>query len=286
MADQMERANRKAFLMIRNGGNVHAVYSGIKYMHRLFPTSDEFEKPFVGYQGDTITPRDLRYPKSKSEADALALYYRRVLVLLAGLNDRGTKVLGGFPGGYVNLLRLESQSRVFKFVFDDEKTLADGRPAFADWVKYHNDRIDSGDTIACYWPMLLSYGNAPGCWSRHWNDEHRVRYFEPEEAVGYRRAYRQKDRHYVKVEVSGRSWSARYWEDDREFTAKVMLPEPTGAKGWWIDDFTYLRIKEVESADIDYYIDNREARKHYLKLIPGLVKIQRLLLERKEEEPP
>ena len=66
--------NRKAFLLVRNGQKLYAVFGSIEYMHRLFPTTDEFDKPFRGYRGETIKPTDLNYPDARSKADRLALY--------------------------------------------------------------------------------------------------------------------------------------------------------------------------------------------------------------------
>lgn len=285
---------KRAFLLIRDGENLNAVFSSIEIMHQLFPNEGEFEEPFH-VKGDsffkrkayTITPDSLEYPETKDKADKLALYYRRILILLSGLNDR-LGLLGRFEGGSPNLYSIEAQERLFRFVHDNEKVLADGRPSFWQWVKYHNDKIESGDEVACYWDKLCDEKNAPGCWSRHWRDPER--YFTPKERISVAIARRQKDRHYVKVAVEGGSWGwyedgwRRKWGyNEREFNAKVMLPEPSN--GGWGSKFTHLRLKEVDPGDLIYFMENREARSNYLSIIPGIAAMLELLNERKEASP-
>ncbi|MCY3933543.1 MAG: hypothetical protein OXH70_17675 [Acidobacteria bacterium] len=283
----LNKEYKRAFLLIRDGENLHAVFSSIKIMHQLFPNEGEFEEPFH-VKGDSffkrkayvITPESLEYPGKKHEADELALYYRRILILLSGLSDR-LGLLGQFEGGRPNLYSIESQERFFRFVHDKEKVLADGRPNFWQWIKYHNDKIESGDEVACYWDKLITAENAPGCWSRHWHNPER--YFTPKERIGVSIARRQKDRHYIKVPVEGGSWGYhdtdgwyRKWSyREREFDAKVMLPE--SSNDGWGQSFTHLRLKEADPEDLVYYMENREARSNYLSIIPGIAAMLELL---------
>lgn len=275
--------NKRAFLLIRNGGNVNAVFSDIELMHRLFPTSNEFEEQFVdrpysfrGIDARTITPEDLDYPDAVNKADDLATYYKRILVLLAGLYDRETGVLGDFAGGHVNLFDPAVQAHHFRFVFDDEKVLDDGRPAFYDFANAKNAKIRSGSRVACFWRNLLTPETAPGCHSRHYTNQELC--FRPEGPAAILQARKRGDGFQVKVPVSG--W-APWGMNERQFTARVTLPEGSENGRWykdnWYGGLSHLCVDEVTADDLAYYMDNRRERQRYLELAPALGAIHRLL---------
>lgn len=271
--------NRKAFLLIRNGAQVHAVFSSMQYMHRLFPTADEFDKPFRGYDGKQITPESLRFPDATDEAQRLSLYYKRVLILLWGLYDR-TDVLGSFAlerkRGHLNLLSLDVQRACFRFVADDDRVLADARPSFRDWVRSHNGRVQSGSRVLCRWRELMDESTAPGCFSRHHNHK-RQRCFSPDNRVSIHVVYRRGQELFVRVPVQG--W-APWGREARRFNARVRI-EP-GA----VSHLPYLCLDAVDPADIAHYLSNRETRREYLEFAEGLVQAQRLIEQEQAAQAP
>lgn len=275
----MNEQNRHGFLLIRNGARVHAVFSALTYLPRLFPTTDEFDRPFRGYDGRRITPQDLQYPRANSRAERLALYYRRLLVLLWGLYDR-TDVIGSFAlertRGHLNLLSPDVQAECFRFVSDEDNVLPDGHPAFNDWVCAHNHRVQSGSRVLCFWKSLLDHDTAPGCFSRHVNTKAEL-CFTPDYASSIHTVYRRGRRLFVKVQVSG--WAPYGWQE-RSFNAHVEITPGR------FRDLPYLCLDAVDPADIDYYLHNRETRVDYLSCAQGLVSARKALAREAEAQVP
>jgi hypothetical protein len=66
--------NHLVFLLVRNGDNVHVVYSGSpshEGARRLFPTKDEMEQPFVGMDGKRLSIRDVEFGEASKQFEQL-----------------------------------------------------------------------------------------------------------------------------------------------------------------------------------------------------------------------
>lgn len=145
--------NQTVFLLVRNGGNVHVVYSGEpshEGAYRLFPTESDLKAPFRGIDGSTISIRNIEFGERTKRFDDLALVYKRFLILLCGLDHR-LKLFGQFypAGEQINFMSLDFQDRYFHFVADDEDGLMieDGLPHFSSWMRKHNEAVQSGSRI-------------------------------------------------------------------------------------------------------------------------------------------
>ena len=263
----MNEQNQQAFLLVRNGERVHAVFSSIFYMRRLFPAADEFDRPFRGYDGRRITPKDLHYPRANNQAERLALHYRRLLVLLWGLYDR-TDAIGSFAlereRGHLNILAADVQKACFRFVPDDVRVLPDNRPTFRAWARAHNALVQSGSRVLCFWDALIDVDTAPGCHSRHVVHK-RERCYMPDSTSGIRIVYRRGHRFFVNVPVSG--W-APHGRGERHFNARVEI-QPGQVRG-----LPYLCLDAVQPGDIAYYLNNRATRREYLQFATGLARAE------------
>lgn len=74
---------------MRDGQNWYQVFSdepSHELSPRLFPTRNEIDEVFRGYNGDEIGFEDLRFSHRTNAFDAKALAYKRFLILACGLD--------------------------------------------------------------------------------------------------------------------------------------------------------------------------------------------------------
>jgi hypothetical protein len=145
--------NHFVFLLVRNGENIHVVYSGTPSHEgapRLFPTEDELDRPFRGWDGSRVSIRDIEFGERMVRFDDIALSYKRFLILLCGLDHR-LKLLGDFypEAEQMQFMTQGFQERHFRFIADDEENFLIGRdmPQLEDWVSHHNKMIQSGSRV-------------------------------------------------------------------------------------------------------------------------------------------
>lgn len=148
-----EIRNKEVFLLVRDGQNVSAVYSSEpshETTPRLFPTVNDLKAPFLGIDGTSIRLQDVAFGDAKGKFEDWALHYKRMLILLCGLDHR-LKLMGDFyPAGEgMQFMSLEFQSRYFRFVADEEaSTLLDsGLEPVGQWISRCNKAVRSGSRV-------------------------------------------------------------------------------------------------------------------------------------------
>lgn len=151
--------NQLVFLLVRNGENVHVVYSAApshEAASRLFPTRGELEQPFRGWDGGRVSIRDIEFGKAAAAFDNIALCYKRFLILLCGLDHR-LKLMGDFYPAHEQMAFMTAgfQERHFNFIADDDASglLGDDRLPLSTWMAEHNRLLQSGSRV-----FLLSGG--------------------------------------------------------------------------------------------------------------------------------
>lgn len=151
-----ELNNRRVFLLVRNGGNVHVVYSdepSHEAASRLFPSKSELDDHFRGVDGSSIGLNDVRFSKASKDFEETGLVYKRFLILLAGLDHR-ERLFGQFypPEDALSFMSLSFQQRYFRFISDEDEILIEhGENKFAspsEWINWCNSHIRSGSRIA------------------------------------------------------------------------------------------------------------------------------------------
>jgi hypothetical protein len=153
-----ELANKAVFLLVRDGENLHVVYSdepSHEAADRLFPTEGDLQGLFDGIDGSRITLADVRFGRASEEFADLALHYKRFLILLCGLDHR-MRLMGEFypPEQASAFMTLEFQQSHMRFVHDDEAALmledgAAARPTMPveDWIMACNARVRTGARV-------------------------------------------------------------------------------------------------------------------------------------------
>lgn len=279
--------NKAAFLLVRNGGLVWQVYSPVAThdSHLLFPAHDEIsDKPFRGSGGDKVTVDSVKFSEALEKQQATILHYRRLLILLWGLNDRLQLLGTGFhdPAAHPKFLSLEFQEARFRFVADAENTLPSGRQALEAWIAEKNAHLASGSRVLCFWPNLINPDAAPGCAKggadsrgHEWVD---VR-FKPKADFDCLVAAKDGPDLVVRPEVH----SASSWQE-RSFSARVALRDGGFSRTRGDRRLAFLVLDAVSPEDIDWYVNSRAARKGYEVYIAAFMAAREILLADRRNE--
>ncbi|CAN7782388.1 hypothetical protein LJR175_008213 [Variovorax sp. LjRoot175] len=252
------RENKAVFLLVRNGENIHRVYSGEpthEMVARLFPSRQENEELFTGVDGEKISFNNIEFTRRMAKADAEALAYKRILILLCGLDHR-LKLFGEWytEAQGLGFISLGFQQRWMRFVGDDEvgTLIGESRPSFREWLKARNDYLQSGSRVLTFYPNLLTSKTAPSCMklhygsSRDWEESIADPLTDSETKI----VFKDGQDLCIEVEVKRKTWR----EVKRPlFNARVNLLAADSS-------FGFLCLDAVSADDLEWYIHNRASR--------------------------
>jgi hypothetical protein len=261
--EQRNNENRKVFLLIRDGMNIHRVFSSVEShlgTARLFPSKDDQDQIFAGRDGSQIKFEDVAYSDKLARHEKFALHYKRFLLLICGLDHR-LKLFGDFYEGPQSLdfVSMKFQERYMRFLHDDDGTgLLPGeqRQPLADWLKEKNAYLRSGSRVLCNWKQLMTKDTAPGAFSQQ-GGEYYCKY-ETKTDHDIVIAYRDGESVCVDIEVTGYSYSKH---SDRSFSCKTNI---TKYKPRYDDSIAFLCLDAVKPEDLRWYIHNRKTRLDHL----------------------
>lgn len=267
--------NMTVFLLVRDGQNVHRVYSAVEShlrADRLFPSHNEQKKTFKGIDGEDIKFKDVYYTDQLKDHERHALHYKRFLILAAGLDHR-LQLFGRFYPGPKSLhfVSLDFQERYCRFLHDDEKDTmlsnSAARPPLAQWLQAMNSFITSGSRLLCVWSRLMTTGSAPAAFDRRGEKA-----YNPQETCSICVASMDQGKLCVFVQVSGRTADWR----ERTFNCRVELATT--------DPFAAFCLDAVEPEDLHHYIHHRDTRQHHLNYIRAFkVALRHVQAERLQE---
>lgn len=281
-----ENANLCQYLLVRNGHNIHVVLSpDVFHQHSksLFPTTQENEEPFRGWDGKTITYNDLEYTRSLKDHEKIALGYRRLLILLCGL-DHNKSLFGDFYLGQPSMefVSQEFQEKYFNFIHDlDGEGLisTDRPPRINDWIQECNKAITSGCTVLIRAGELFNDETIPAMFSK---DGEYQRY-EPSKLLKNRYLVCQLERRgqslIMKVELEGYDSSNNH----REFTATFDFTKAMEQSG---SRFEYIAIDKINLQEANWYLHDRPSRNINVNQIRMLKQAIELAQHQKEYEAP
>lgn len=260
--------NRKVFLMIRDGMNIHRVFSSVEShlgTSRLFPSQDDQNRIFRGFDGNQIKFEDVAFTDKLAAHERFALHYKRFLILACGLDHR-LKLFGDFYDGppSFDFVSIAFQDKYCRFLHDDDGAgllPAESRPALRDWLAEKNAYLRSGSRVMCNWSSLMDPDTAPAACFRE--REGFDRRYTPKERSGVAIAYRQGTSLCVDVEVSGYSYSSH---GDRVFNCKVNLSKASGSR-WSHSERDFLVLDAVQPDELHWYIHNRGSRRDHVSYI-------------------
>lgn len=282
VASVKNHENRLVFLMVRDGQNVHVVWSPVSShlgSSRLFPTQDDSDSIFRGMDGSNISYDDISYTDSLEEHEIFELHYKRWLILCAGLDDR-EKLFGDFYPGEAGLdfVTLEFQNKYMRFI-DDTTGLVEDRPSVESWINHQNKYTQSGSRVYMDIDSAIDRYSAPGAYrystrSGDYNRVVDVPYDAGHEVYVVNRVGNKLN---VKVSLS------------RCYSEKMATVNINLNKVEWVfnhkKNLPFLCLDRIKVDELKYYIHNRQARIGHLSYIrlfkKALVEVE---LQIKKEE--
>ena len=263
--------NKRVFLLVRNGENVHAVYStepSHEAAARLFPTSSDLSAPFMGVDGTRIGLKDVAFNKSAKVFDDIQLCYKRFLILLAGLDHR-ERLFGSFypQENVLDFMSLEFQQRYFQFVADEEphNLLQQTEiESVQKWMMRMNASLASGSRV------VVAGGDDLHTACRA-TARRSVKNFSIDKArfpaTGVFCAKSSKIGHYIEVPFLD-------FETGKRSLSKAFL---NGENAPAVQHVWFLCIDLVELADIQRYLRSRLHRSQSIAWIRTLRKVEAVL---------
>lgn len=261
--------NRKVFLLVRNGMNIHRVFSPVEShlgSARLFPSRDEQDGIFRGMDGSQIKFEDVAYTDRLAAHERFALHYKRFLLLVCGLDHR-LKLFGDFYDGpaSLNFVSLDFQEKHCRFLHDDDGSAmlpGEKRTPLNEWIAEKNAYLRSGSRVLCNWFEVMNPDTAPAACKTERGGDRFDRRYRSAERMSVAIAYRDGQSLCVDVAVSGRTYN---WED-RSFNCKVNLTKFKNGN-WDYTDQPFLCLDAVQPEELHWYIHNRDTRRDHLSYI-------------------
>jgi hypothetical protein len=280
-AAERNRENRALFLLIRDGENWYQVFSqepSHELSPRLFPTRNEMNDIFTGYDGERIDFTDLRFTNRTNEFDAKSLAYKRFLILACGL-DHGRKLFGDFYPEHeaLSFISMEFQRKYMRFIADDDSDvmLGDNVSSVYELIAQNHGQLAPGSRVLVFSRDILSdrdacpgaYNN--GTYSRSGGGKHYSRMVKPVHKALMLTVRRDKDDLVVSLPVERINTEVRkgwnQWDDIKRshFSVRVALNKLKG------EGLGYLITDTLRAEELRPYIYSRAQRAHHLDYIYG-----------------
>lgn len=281
-ADEKNGRNFITYILIRNGKNLYRIRTEqLNIYPRLFPSAAENE--YLHGERESM-PAGLSSSSymNESEKEERLLGYKRNALFLQGLIDR-TDVFKPHTEG-LSIFKPETHKGQLKFIYDSE-AISDGRKSYFDWLKEMNAELKRGDRIY--------FSGFPYGFFEDGGEEDRfptkTNASRPKKGVYNIKRVEQygsyggfEDTFICHYNPKDTVYSKGYWrsdEPDTKFQRKQAIPFRLMKE----DDFI-LNYEKVKIEDIEYYLQDRVNRKHYVDMMPVLKGIRKQLLEEKKME--
>jgi hypothetical protein len=277
---QKNGINQATFLLVRNGDNVYRVYSSQpshEQARRLFPTTNEANELFRGFDGEQIRFTDLGFSGRAGVADDVALSYKRLLILLCGLDHRLSLFGSFYPAAdSLSFISLDFQAKYMRFVADDDESLliagGDRTAPVNEWFIEKNSALRSGSRVICYWKDLLTPETAPALRAID-NDRVHSKGEPVSEEGGSAVKIVYRDGQDLCVDV--RSLRSSWTREPTSFNAKVVLTN-VGKHSYYRTESKlsdrglqagFLCLDAVRADDIEQYVYSRVDRVDHIGYI-------------------
>lgn len=271
-----EIENKRVFLLVRNGGNTHVVYSSEpshEAAKRLFPTEAEIHEPFRGIDGAGIGLHDVAFGKASKRFDDQALHYRRFLILLCGLDHR-LNLFGEFfpPEERMAFMSRAFQQRYFRFLENDDPARLLGGKAehVGEWMRRHNSGMRSGSRV------VVQGGNALAQAASHIRRSISLKINVDSVRRSVLIAAEKQGNILVSVPTFNR-------ENGKTGLASVWLTGPDAYKGDLLQSW-YLCIDRVTLPEVRGYIYDRQQRLGSIAWLRTLRRVEQVLLSDDQQQ--
>jgi hypothetical protein len=208
-----------------------------------------------------------QYTDKLSEHEALALHYKRFLILLAGLDHR-LNLFGNFYAGpkTTKFVSMEFQQEHFKFIhdFDGEGMLPkEQKLSLGEWLKLNNSYLRSGSRVMCIWDVLANPRTAPGMAKP--NEKRHSGYYlyrHPQHDTEVCIAHESLGELVVDCKTTSTGWRS---DGTRVVASRVSLD--ARSINYYKHGMGYLVLDAIKANELDWYIHDRDSRKDHLSYI-------------------
>lgn len=224
----------------------------------MFPSKNDIDEIFRGVDGNDIAIDDLRYTDKLRAHDNYTLFYKRLLILLWGLNDR-EQIFGLFyqPSTSRGFFDLGFQQAHFHFIYEDGVKLGTQRPSYKKWFTIMNAHLQSGSRVLVYMPVCWNEEQVPGAFSQDEYGSQYLTYTGPDTQMLIAR--RQGSDYFVEMQTRH-----CHSTTTREPVVKIYLNR--GRASRHANDrlaFPFLVMNAVKPDDLEFYRDSRTNRRYY-----------------------
>jgi hypothetical protein len=285
--DELNKENFRTYVLIRNGENIYRIKSdNLRIYPKLFPSKEEMEWLTTG-EGNYRGKSEMRW-FNEDKAKNQILGYKRNVLMLQGLLDR-TNVFKPHPVG-LNLLNADTYGNSVRFIYDADSLVTDGKPDFFDWLTNLNSKIKRGHRIFF---RGFPYGEIGDRGDRRdrfpipgWDkDRPQAGMYNVVRLDDYQYPYscRVKKAFICHFNPKDKVWTTRDkwgYRGFEEHERKVSIPFRL-----FENDSFIINYEDVNLDDVEFYLNDRVNRQHYLAMMPVLRGIKKQKkIEREWEE--
>lgn len=295
---QMEGADMKTYILIRNGDNLYRIWVDLEVAERLFPHRDEIMK-----LQEEVMKHDgsggYHEREAKEKLETVHELYQRQFIMLQGLIDR-TEILHPLKE-QIRLASIDLDATdLVRLIYDDGPSLVHkGHEPFLDWMKRINETIDEGSRIVITGRAVKEARRFDERFpERESRSGHELTHHLPSlPEPGLYTVFKKKKKDSDKQGFRNPNWGPpvrellciRYnpgdeirnywdrWDDGHERKNNISYNILKDV------DFI-LNFDEVTIKDVEYYLDSRIDRRHYVTMMPILWELHQQKVKEQEKE--
>jgi hypothetical protein len=282
LSASMNENNMMTYLIIRNGENIHRLWTDIVFSSRLFATQHEMQEMFKKLDDERLSSWD-----REKVVDAEYIYKRNALII-QGLIDR-TDLFAPLKIG-ASLFKPETYEGALELVRDDEMIIDDGHISWREWQKSINDKIGVGSRILMISPGSLNHSysstkdykyNFKTYYMNDWSIPPlpHTGVYQVVEAVERNKHWssNKTTMYYFKYNPKDTVESVGWDYDPHERKYKISF-------GIEKDDDYVLNYDQIELKDVEYFVNSRKDKSEYIKYMTFLRELKDALTEEYEKE--
>jgi hypothetical protein len=211
------------------------------------------------------------WSKERLEEQAQDLMFRSQLwaMMVQGLLDRSEV----FHPHSMDMSIFKNENGMVKFIYDAENILTTGRLPWPEWLREINSNLGRGSSVIYsghgggFFKEYAEYAQTPdkpgeGLYTLDERYRYRTKYTKKENGWGYDTYQEKGDKAHLgfAYKPGGTYWT---WKDDAVERKNSVF---------WIPEWSHiLNYDKICVDDIDYYLQSRPDRIHYLAILPPLL---------------
>lgn len=263
----LNEGNFRTYFLIRNGENLYRIWANISVSPRLFPTKEELNGP---EEDDYFGQRT--FEKNEFEYKKYGLFLQSIL--------HRTQIFQPLEKE-IHVFQSETWNGMLNFIRDDEMLLPTGRLSWKEWQKEINKSIQIGSRVI--YKKIRHHREKDFMRFRtnymygEWVPAPSTDIYEIVETANLDKSFELK----YKFKYLPGDEVFKGWNYSKEF---IGYQERKKRVGFWVFNDEILNYDQISLEDIDFYINCRTERSHYLDMMPILYMLKKIRKEELERE--